>query len=286
MKKVLLAYVPVLHEGYIKLFNFDFSIKTLFIFGPELIKKYDPLRKDVRALSPSLMKDAVAGLGIFQEISVVEEAFLNSMNGDSSISDFIVVMPEDDVSHQIAEEYLKDCTVEFVPIFLRWDKKRTLAQTEVSCDRIVEGDVFSNKMMDLAFEEAQKSPDWWRQVGAIAVTRDQSVMVIITAFNTHVPSKNHVFAFGDPRGNFKKGVHFELSPALHSEAAVIAKAAKSRDLCLEGADLYVTTFPCPPCARIIAYSGIKRLFFSEGYSVYDGADLLKSQGVEIIWVKS
>ncbi len=71
---------------------------------------------------------------------------------------------------------------------------------------------------------------------------------------------------------------------MHSEAGAIAEAAR-KGISLEGADLYVTTFPCPPCGKLIAYSGIKRVFYKNGYGVLDSERILKDKGVEIIKVE-
>jgi dCMP deaminase len=49
--------------------------------------------------------------------------------------------------------------------------------------------------------------------------------------------------------------------------------------------LYVTVFPCPPCAKLIAYSGIKNVYCGGGYGVLDGEDILKSRGVKVFFVE-
>ena len=46
--------------------------------------------------------------------------------------------------------------------------------------------------------------------------------------------------------------------------------------------MYVTDFPCPPCAKLIAGAGIAKLCFREGYAVLDGQDVLEAAGVEIV----
>lgn len=274
---IILAYVPVLHEGYHRLFT-ERTAKSIYIFGPDLIRKYRPLQKDIRALPPYLIATAIKSWNISGEVFIASEESLSRINGNRSY----VVMPDEDVSRDIAEIYLSDCRVEFISIFLRWDSKKTLARVEIPCDREVEADDFARSIMDLAKKEAAKSPDWWRRIGAVAVKNGQ---ILIATFNSHVPSSNHVFSYGDPRANFKKGLHFELSPALHAEAAIVAEAARNENISLEGADLYVTIFPCPPCAKVVAHSGIKRLFFLEGYAVYDGVDVLHSKEIEIIRLK-
>lgn len=275
MNKVLLAYVPFPHEGYRQVFVQNPLITRLYLFGTSLIERFDPLAKDIRALSPHLARESVRALGIFKEVLIADESTLEALNRERAF----VVMPDEDVCHEVAKKFLPECRTEFIRFFLRWDTRSVLAEAEVPCDEVIKAGEFAVKMMKLALNEAQKSPDWWRQIGAVAVKNGE---VLIAAFNQHLPSPNHILAFGDPRANFKKGVHIELSPALHAEAGIVAWAASRSDVNLEGADLYVTTFPCPSCARIIAYSGIKRLFFLEGYSVYDGAEVLRSRGVKLI----
>jgi dCMP deaminase len=48
--------------------------------------------------------------------------------------------------------------------------------------------------------------------------------------------------------------------------------------------MFVTDFPCPPCAKLIAGAGIAKLYFVEGYAVLDGQDVLEAAGVEIVQV--
>ena len=76
----------------------------------------------------------------------------------------------------------------------------------------------------------------------------------------------------------------QLGDVCGAEAQLVAAAAK-QGISLEGASMYVTTFPCPPCAKLVAYSGIKKLYYADGYGVLDGERVLKSQGVEIVFVK-
>ena len=133
-------------------------------------------------------------------------------------------------------------------------------------------------MMKLAQSSAQKSSDFWRQVGAVLVGQDGEV--ISAGSNRHMPDDQTPYIMGDTRGLFHKGQHMELSTAAHAESSLIAKAAK-QGISLEGASLYVTDFPCPYCARMIAMSGIKKLYFSKGYAVMDGQEVLKQANIKI-----
>ena len=48
--------------------------------------------------------------------------------------------------------------------------------------------------------------------------------------------------------------------------------------------MYVTDFPCPPCAKLIAGAGVAKLYYRDGYAVLDGQDVLDVAGVEIVQV--
>lgn len=70
---------------------------------------------------------------------------------------------------------------------------------------------------------------------------------------------------------------------LHAEANAITKVARSNNSS-DGATLYVTASPCMECAKLIIQAGIKRVVFSELYRITDGLDLLRSAGVETIYI--
>jgi len=56
----------------------------------------------------------------------------------------------------------------------------------------------------------------------------------------------------------------EFGRSVHAEMAAISTAARL-GISLEGANLYVTTFPCHICARHIVSSGIRNVFYIEPY---------------------
>ena len=83
---------------------------------------------------------------------------------------------------------------------------------------------------------------------------------------------------------FKRGVHIELTTDAHAESRLISEAA-NRGISIAGADLYVTTFPCPPCAKVVAPSGIRRCYFASGYAMLDGERVLRDADIEIVFVE-
>lgn len=101
------------------------------------------------------------------------------------------------------------------------------------------------------------------------------------AHNQGQPNDDSPWMEGDPRNIFNRGVAIEMSVFLHAEAGLIAQAARLGQS-LQGSTLYVTTFPCPACAKLIAHSGIKRLYFTSGYAVLDGRRIMEEYGVQLV----
>jgi dCMP deaminase len=165
--------------------------------------------------------------------------------------------------------------------FLRWDRTNSVKKNKIAEEQIIVTDEFSRKIMACAETEAQKSSDWWRQIGAVIIKNNK---IILTGYNRQLPSEHSPYANGDPRNCFHRGENLESYTSIHAEAGLIAEAAK-QGISLEGAEIYVTTFPCPPCARLIAYSGIKKIYYKEGYGVLDGEGIMKGKGIKIYFVQ-
>jgi dCMP deaminase len=272
----VLAYVPVLHEGYRRFFERHGRDRPLFLVGPELYAEYRPLAKDIRALPAELAASAVASWGIGVEVAVLDERGAREL----AAAEPRITMPAEDVSYQLTERFFARCDVRFDTVFLRWDKTRTTQLLEVRPQRVLSAqEAFAD--LGLAAESAaEQSVDWWRRVGAAMRLADGALR---TASNAHNPHPLSAYAAGDPRSNFHKGVALELSTATHAEARLIAEAARD-GVQTRGAALYVTDFPCPPCAKLIAAAGIAELYFREGYAVLDGQDVLQAAGVAVLQV--
>lgn len=276
MEKIVFAYVPVLHEGYRRFFEKNKGAE-LYLLGDDIKGKFVPLVKDIRALPVELIKKSIESWNIFSSIKVVSLEDIKNISPDRTI-----VMPDEDVMKTLYAEYFPQATnIEFDSIFLRWDKHKSSEGKPVAIDQNISREEFDKNIVKDLIEESKKSSDFWRGIGA-AVVRDGKVILI--DHNKHVPSEQTPYVNGDPRSDFHKGVNVELSTAIHAEASLIAQAAQ-KGISLEGASLYVTTFPCPPCAKLVAYSGIKKIYYAGGYGVLDGDSILKSKGVEIIFVE-
>ncbi len=277
-KKIVVAYIPVLHEGYRRFFKKHSNADALYILGTDITKEFRSLVKDIRALDPELIQKSVGAWKIFGKIEVINKIRFAKLATLGSK----IIMPRDNIMQELAEKYLPDKKIVFDDIFLRWDLHRSFDGKPVEADQSVSKDARDVEVIELLKKEATKSSDWWHRVGAAVVKNGE---VVLITHNHTVPDEHLNYLEGDPRSNFHKGVNVELSTSFHCEAALIADAAK-KGISLEGASMYVTTFPCPPCAKLIAYSGIKNLYYAGGYGVLDGERVLKARGVKIIFVET
>ncbi len=278
MRTVIIAYIPVIHRGYIEFICRHPEADTVYILDADLLTQFEWLRKDIRALSPAAVVTGLAAV-LSKEGSMATVQLLDQKGLDKLAEEELqLILPDEEIMHNLVEKFFAKVKISYDTVFLRWDNQYTLQQKPVVPDTHQSLNQFQQKVMATANQLAEKSADWWRQVGAVIVQEGE---IVLAGFNQHVPDQYQPLYNGDPRGNFKKGLHIELTTAFHAEAALIAAAAK-KGIKLEGAEMYVTTFPCPHCAKSIAYSGIKKLYFQGGYSLVDGESILKEKGVEII----
>ncbi len=289
MKKNLILYVPVIHAGYIRLLDKYWNrvyedqarsvfaqdhVRGLYVIGKEFISEFC-VRKEIRAISAD---EAVEFLGVKYrhpwKVSVLDRGTLSEARQRR------IITTGDELCRLVVDKYFSDQPVEYDTAFLRWDRASIFSQTPVNYDR-VSSDSFDRKMMALAKGEAEKTSDWWRQVGSVVVKDGQ---IIYSAHNRHMPTEYQSYMVGDPRDFVKAGECSELCSAIHSEQDVIAWAARE-GTSLFRTHIYVNVFPCPICAKLIAASGISRLYFAEGHASLDGEAVLKEAGVEIVLVK-
>lgn len=272
--KVIIAYIPVLHQGYIRFLEKN-QVDKVFVLGQSITQQFRPLQKDIRALDPQMIVVSLQALQLVKEVVVLEATELDALVADE------IIMPDEEICRQLAKVHFIGRKITFDPIFLRWDSQKSLSPVEVSVDKRITSDKLAEKFLNQAQVEAQKSADWWRQIGAVIAKDGQ---ILFSGHNRHLPSEQQPYIDGDPRADFHKGEQIDKSTALHAEAGLIVEAAK-QGVSLKGASLYVTTFPCPNCAKLVAHSGMKEVYFSEGYAMVDGERVLRDQGVEIIKVE-
>jgi dCMP deaminase len=271
----LLLYLPVIHAGYEAFLSGQSDVDEILLLGRSFAADFPVLGKEIRALDPARAAALLTALG-YGPVRVVESGDL-----PAAITAERLVAPDEDVLRDLVDTHgLTDRTT-FVRTFLRWDRPWSQASRPAGQTESIDAGELARRLMRTAVDAAERSSDWWRQVGAVAA-RDGEIIDV--ARNAHQPTDWSPYLDGDPRNNFHRGERADLSTALHAEAAIVARAAHD-GRSLDGADLYVTTFPCPACARLVAAAGFARCYFAGPYAVLDGDGVLRAAGVELIWVE-
>lgn len=269
--KTLIMYMPVVHAGYVALIR-NIKPDMVLIVSDEIAEKYDKRRKDIRALRSSEIVAAARTLFPNTEI--------NEFNGSNLPQEGAIHMPVEDISENILADYLNGRKPVWETVFLRYDSKKSMAPEEVVPDRVVyQSDPTVATIVAQLQVDASKSPDWWRQVSAGVVKEGK---VLSLCHNVHVPSDMVTGSLGDPRSNAQKGIATNVGKAAHAEPAACFLAGVEG---CKGADLWVTTFPCPQCANFLTFTGLKSLYFVEGYAMVNGAEELRGAGIEIVKVE-
>ena len=275
--RVLVLYVPVIHEGYLRFFKkYADTVEIAYIVSAELVKEHTFLEREIRAVDPVTIRSLVESMRIFKDVRLLDAEAAKSLN----TAEVEVVTADEQISQRIAAAHFPNAHLIIDTIFLRWD------EASVKSDKIpafarASSDSFDISMMQRGKDLATKSADWWRRVGAVLVKDGE---VILEAWNSHVPSEHAPYAHGDPRDVVQAGTHPEIATTLHSEQRIITEAAK-RGISLEGTSLYTTVFPCAMCAKLVAYSGISKCFYASGHASLDGESVMKSQNVELVFVQ-
>ncbi len=278
---VAICHIPVIHKGYL-----DFvrtceatGVTKLFLVDLEWLRpveEFDYLvrKNSLHALSVTEIQQALRQYTMIPVVILSDDTMAEIVESQDSI-----LMPTEDVSTFLAEQYLAGRDVQFENVFLRWNREN-LGETKEPDVMASDLPTFVTTIFHQVLEEATKSADWWRSVGAAAV-KDGTLVAL--AHNEHMPHEQLPNMYGDTRSLFKKGININYVTTAHAEIGAIAQMAK-QGISSEGAELFVTDFPCPYCARLIAKSGIKKGYFLKGYAVLEGDEFLKGEGVELIQV--
>lgn len=270
---VTLLYIPGLHDGYFKFFSRHLESGSLWIVDEELASEFFSFHREIRAISAQMMKIALEALGLFDEVRVLTK---------SSLSDFKakrIITASENVSRSVTQKYFPNVPVEIDNYFLRYDEGSVKSVMPANFDR-TSTDSFDLQIMRLAFDVADKSSDWWRHVGVVVV---KDGVIVAVDHNKAVPSVHMPYVFGNPRDFIEAGTLSHFSDSLHGEDGVFAQLLR-KGVSTEGAHIYSSVFPCPRCSKLIAHCGISKCFAGSGHASLDGEKVLRSEGVELIYV--
>lgn len=282
---LIVGEMPVIHKGYTDFFNKISKRfpRAHFYWGfltDKTVKELTKFEPDIRKIPIAYVKKAISAY------LPVKGSFLVNKNNFKEIIKNVnpqkIIILKGDKSEDFTKLYLiaqkyKE-SIQYYDVRLKWHSQK-VAEFKKESDKLSKRELAVHKnFMKEAEKESEKSKCWWRQVGAVLI-KDGNV--ILKAFNEMMPFDDECYKIGCVRDEIPPGKLSEICSVAHTEAAIIASAAQKGNS-LKRTTIYVTHFPCPACAKLIALSGIKKLVYSRGSAVFDGKRVMESRGVDII----
>ena len=126
--------------------------------------------------------------------------------------------------------------------------------------------------MNIARQVATRSTCDRKHVGAV-IARDKTILS--TGYNGSIRGLAHC----DEVGHLMEDGHCVRT--VHAEANAIAQAARN-GVAIEGAEIYITASPCWGCFRLLANSGIQRIYYGEFYRDVKIHDFAEEAGIELV----
>src|SRR6202162_6096162 len=126
--------------------------------------------------------------------------------------------------------------------------------------------------MNIAREVSTRAPCPRKHVGAVVV-RDRTILS--TGYNGSIRGLPHC----EDAGCVMEDGHCVAT--VHAEANAILQAARN-GVGVAGAELYTTASPCWPCFKLIANSGIRRVYYGEFYRDEKSLAVAREAQIELI----
>ncbi len=197
-------------------------------------------------------------------------------------------MYNDEMKVKITKEMFDKAGVEYIPYnpYKNFSKEevqgaaneiqKILKRFSVKSD-IVNSEYNDQYFMSLA-EEISTNSDCRRHVGAV-IARDNKVLV--TGYNAAPVGCESCIELGGcmrQEDNIPSGTRQEYCRAVHAEQNAIIQAA-TEGISIKGGTLYVTTYPCNICARMIMNCKLKRIVYQGDYQDEGSHNMLKESGI-------
>lgn len=145
-----------------------------------------------------------------------------------------------------------------------------------------------------------KNTQCWIGIGCVI---EKNGKVLVEAWNESIPGEPYCFEFRKHRAlkglalpgkarpshnegcirhdhDLSQGKDIEKVCSIHAEANAIAKAAR-KGIPLDGATMFVTSFPCLICMRSIVAAGIKKVFYMNDFYKPHDLKLFEKNRIEI-----
>lgn len=269
---VIIGTFAIIHRGYLEILD-KYPQADIFVLSDELANSLYKLEIDLRKMPVAKVKDLFTALN--RKVAVLDQNNIEQIKNADQI-----VLIEDDVTAELKKRYLQNHPNLITETGFYYHPTEKVAKArEAGVNVIKNYSEQDEQFMKQAIVLAYESACFWRQIGCLIVKEGK---IIYQAYNQMLPNLDECYKIGCIRDNLQPGEKTaELCSVIHSEANCIAQAARD-GVSLKNANLYVTTFPCPMCAKLIAVSGIKKCFYNQGWANFDGERVLKAAGVELI----
>ncbi len=268
---VIIGTFAIIHRGYLDILD-RYQDAEIFILNDNLAQKLYKLEIDLRKMPFNKTKNLLEALN--HSVNILDENNIEKLKNHEQI---ILIL--DDVTEELRKKYLVNHPNLIIENGFYYHPQENVQKQEANSLNLIKNYTEQDiRFMKQAIILAAESGCFWRQIASLIVKNGK---IIYEGYNEMLPNSDECYKIGCIRDNFQPGTKTEFCSAIHSEASVIAQAAKD-GVSLEGASLYVTTFPCPACAKLIAVSGLKKCFYNQGWANFDGERVMQAAEVEII----
>ena len=123
-----------------------------------------------------------------------------------------------------------------------------------------------------------------RTVGAVITVDNQ---IVSTGYNGAPKGLKHCVDNGGclrKLNNIESGTRQEICRAVHAEQNAIISAA-IKGVSIKGGTLYVNTYPCSICTRMLINAEIKRIVYDSDYSDQLSKEMLDESDIEVVKYK-
>ncbi len=138
--------------------------------------------------------------------------------------------------------------------------------------------------IEIANVVAKRSNCVSRQVGAVITVDNQ---IVSTGYNGAPKGLHHCIDKGGclrKLQNIESGTRQEICRAVHAEQNAIISAA-IKGVSIKGGTVYVNTYPCGICARMLINAEVKRIVYDSDYSDPLSKEMLDESGIEVVRFK-
>jgi len=268
---IIIGTFAIIHRGYLDILE-KYKDADIYILSDDLARNLYKLEIDLRKMPVERVKELLSSFN--RKVNILNADELNKI----IIEDEIILI-DDDVIEELRRKYLANHPNLIIENgFFYHPHGRVYATKPENVNLITDYTEQDIQLMKQAIILSGESGCFWRQIASLIVKDGK---ILYSAYNEMLPNKDECYKIGCIRDDFQPGTQTEFCSAIHSEASCIAQAAQD-GVSLKGASIYVTTFPCPACAKLIAVSGIKKCFYNTSWVRFDGERVMKAAGVEII----